>query len=207
MEVKMDSYTPDFSLEVQGVKGYCPAGEAYAKRNISDKKISVLSCEGPCIRGEIARLAANLVAQELPSYACACHAETFFVPHSSMARWVKQADKSVMIDGCFLKCHGRALKGLIGEGKMIHIDALPLYKKYTDIFLMDDVPEEERKAVARQVADKIIGLLREEDPQTGAMQASLPWPLGMPVMGWLARHGISWRMSLRERARERASRQ
>jgi hypothetical protein len=82
-----------------------------------------------------------------------------------MARWVKQADKSVMIDGCFLKCHGRALKGLTGEGKMIHIDALPLYQKYTDIFLMDDVPEEERKAVARQVAEKIIGMLRETNPQ------------------------------------------
>jgi uncharacterized metal-binding protein len=161
----MESYTPDFSLEVEGVKGYCPAGEVYAKRSISEKKIPVLACEGPCIRGEIARLAANLVAQELPSYARACHAETFFVPHSAMARWVKQADKSVMIDGCFLKCHGRALKGLTGEGKMIHIDALPLYQKYTDIFLMDDVPEEERKAVARQVAEKIIGMLRETNPQ------------------------------------------
>jgi uncharacterized metal-binding protein len=168
----MDAFTPDFSLAVQGIKGYCPAGEAFAKRNISEKKIPVLSCEGPCIRGEIARLAANLVAQELPSYARACHAETFFVPHSAMARWVKQADQSVMIDGCFLKCHGRALKGLIGEGKMIHIDALPLYKKYTDIFLMDDVPEEERKAVARQVADKIMGMLREENRQPGALQAT-----------------------------------
>jgi hypothetical protein len=38
-------------------------------------------------------------------------------------------------------------------------DALPLYKKYTDIFLMDDVLEEERKAVARQVTDKIIAKL------------------------------------------------
>lgn len=28
---------------------------------------------------------------------------------------------------------------------MIHIDALPLYKRYTDVFLMDDVPEAERK--------------------------------------------------------------
>ena len=161
----MDAYTPEFLLEVQGVKGYCPAGEAYAKRNVSEKKIPVLSCEGPCIRGEIARLAANIVAQELPSYARACHAETFFVPHSAMARWVKEAEKSVMIDGCFLKCHGRALKGLVAEGQMIHIDALPLYKKYTDIFLMDDVPEEERKAVARQVADKIIGMLKAEHPQ------------------------------------------
>jgi hypothetical protein len=40
--------------------------------------------------------------------------------------------------------------------------ALPLYKKYTDIFLMDDVPEPERKEVARQVADKIIAMLKHE---------------------------------------------
>jgi len=155
----MNDYTPDFSLEVQGVKGVCPAGEVYAKRNISEKNIPVFSCEGPCIRGEIARLAANLIAHEVPTFARACHAETFLVPHSSMARWVKEAEKSIMIDGCFLKCHGRVLKKLIGEEKVIHIDALPLYKKYTDIFLMDDVPEEERKAVARQVADKIIAKL------------------------------------------------
>lgn len=161
----MTGYTADFTLAVEGVRGSCPAGEVCAKRNIEGKKIPVLSCEGPCIRGEIARLAANLVAQELPSYARACHAETFFVPHSSMARWVKEADKSIMIDGCFLKCHGRALKGLIGEKEMIHIDALPLYKRYTDIFLMDDVPEEERKAVARQVADKIIAILKQEETQ------------------------------------------
>jgi len=158
----MNAYTPDFSLAVEGVKGFCPAGEVYAKRNITDRKIPVLSCEGPCIRGEIARLAANLVAQELPSLARACHAETFVVPHSAMARWVKEAEKSIMIDGCFLKCHGRILKNLIGGDKMIQIDAFPLYRKYADVFLMDDVPEEERKAVARQVADKIIEKLKQE---------------------------------------------
>ena len=77
-----------------------------------------------------------------------------------MASWVKAADKTIVIDGCFLKCHGRVLTQLIGEEKVIHIDALPLYKKYTDVFLMDDVPEEERKAVARHVADKIIAKLK-----------------------------------------------
>jgi hypothetical protein len=156
----MDAYTPDFILAVEGVKGYCPAGEAFARRAIAERRIPVLACEGPCIRGEIARQAANLVAQELPGFARACFAETFFVPHSSMAHWVKQADKSVVIDGCFLKCNGRALKGLLENGKLIDIDALPLYKKYTDVFLMEDVPEEERKAVARQVADKIIDSLK-----------------------------------------------
>ena len=167
----MDAYTPDFTLAVEGIKGYCPAGEAFAKRAIAERKIPVLACEGPCIRGEIARQAANLVAQELPGYARACFAETFFVPHSSMAHWVKQADKSVVIDGCFLKCNGRALKGLLEDGKLIEIDALPLYKKYTDVFLMEDVPEEERKAVARQVADKIIETLKEANSEAEPVHA------------------------------------
>lgn len=167
----MDAYTPDFSIAVQGVKGYCPAGEAFAKRAIAEQKIPVLACEGPCIRGEVARLAANLVAKELPGYARACFAETFFVPHSSMARWVKGAARSVVIDGCFLKCNGRVLKGLVQEGTMIEIDALPLYKKYTDRFLVDDVPEDERKAVAREVADKIIDTLKQAAPVEDAVRA------------------------------------
>lgn len=149
-------------MQVQGIKGFCPVGETYAKQQIARKTIPVLSCEGPCIRGEIARLAANLVAQEVPALARTCHAEAFFVPHSSMAAWVKGAEKSVMIDGCFLKCHGRVLAKIVGDEKVIHFDALPLYRKYTDIFLMDDVPEAERRAVARQVADKIIAKLKQE---------------------------------------------
>ena len=36
-----------------------------------------------------------------------------------------------------------------------------LHKNYGDIFLMDDVPEAERKEVARQVADKILRMLRD----------------------------------------------
>lgn len=158
----MEAYTADFSLNVEGVKGFCPAGETYAKRQIAQRTIPVLSCEGPCIRGEIARLAANYVAQDMPLFARACHAETFFVPHSTMARWVKEAQKSIMIDGCFLRCHGRALKNLVGAEKLVQFDALPFYKKYTEIFDLNDVPEYERKSVARHVADKIMEQLRQE---------------------------------------------
>jgi uncharacterized metal-binding protein len=159
MEVRMEANTPDFSVNVQGVKGSCPTGESYANEQIAAGRIPVLSCEGACIRGEIARLAGNLVSRDVPSLARACHAETFFVPHSAMASWIKTADKVVMIDGCFLSCHGRLLNSMVPEEKIVHIDALPLYKKYTDVFLVDDVPEEERKAVAREVADKIIATL------------------------------------------------
>ena len=157
----MEGYTPEFSLDVGGVKGFCAVGEAYAKQQLAEKKIPVLSCEGPCVRGEIARRAANLVAKEVPNLARACHGETFFVPHSAMAAWVKSADRAVVIDGCFLECHGRALGKLVGAEKLVQIDALPLHRKYGDLFSMDDVPEEELAAVARQVADRIIASLRD----------------------------------------------
>jgi uncharacterized metal-binding protein len=156
----MEKATADFTLQVDSVKGICPAGEAWAERQIVEGKIPVLSCEGPCIRGDIARRAANMLAKEKP-FARACYAETFLVPYSSMARWVKGADKVVMIDGCFLKCIGRVLNNVTDEEKVIHIDALSLYHKYTDLFDMDDVPEAERIDTARQVADGILPRLLE----------------------------------------------
>lgn len=158
----MKSSTPDFSVEVDAIEGLCPAGERHAEEAMAAGKIPVFSCEGPCIRGEIARLAANLVAREAPGMARACHAETFFVPHSGMARWVKEAPKSIVIDGCFLKCHGRVLNKLIGADKVVHIDALPLHKKFSRVFLMDDVAEADRRETARQVADRILSILKTD---------------------------------------------
>ena len=158
----MKKTTPDFALEVSEVTGVCPAGEAHAKQNIADKKIPVLSCEGPCIRGEIARLAANIVADEAAPYARCCYAETFLVPHSSMTGWVQEAEKVIVIDGCFLKCIGRIAENVIDKEKITWIDTNPIHKQFSDVFLYTDVSEETREAVARDVADKILEKLGEE---------------------------------------------
>lgn len=155
----MRNATADFTLQVDGVKGICPAGETWAERQRLGKKIPVLACEGPCIRGDIARRAADIVAKE-EGFARACYAETALVPYSGMARWVKEADQVLMIDGCFLKCIGRIVNNLVDEDKIAHIDALSLYHKYTDLFDMEDVPEAERIETARQVAHQIIAILR-----------------------------------------------
>lgn len=154
----MPHMTEDFSLNVDAVTGVCPSGERWAEARIAEKSIPVLSCEGPCIRGDIARLAANIVSRQAP-YARACYAETALVPHSAMAAWVRQADEVVMIDGCFLKCIGRVVSHLTDREKIIHIDALPLHKRYAKIFHMEDVPESERKETAQQTAEKILDLL------------------------------------------------
>ena len=157
----METSNMNFTLTVGGTDKKCPVGERYAGQNSTEGKIPVLSCEGACIRGEIARIAANMVGKVEPYKRC-CHAETFTVPGSAMETWVKGAEKVVLIDGCFLRCHGRVLENLIGADKLIQFDALSHYKKYSDIFDIDDVPEAERKAVARDVADWVLAGLEEE---------------------------------------------
>jgi uncharacterized metal-binding protein len=147
-----------FSIEIEGTDALCPAGEVAGKKMMAEGKIPVISCEGGCIRGEIARLAANMVGKEEP-YRRGCHGEMFTAPHSAMTRWAKKADKVVVIDGCFLHCHGRIMKNLIDDENLIQFDALSLYKKYANLIEIEDVPEAERKEVARQVADKILSVL------------------------------------------------
>lgn len=144
-----------FSLKVAPTAQSCPIGEETGKRNIEEGKIPVLSCEGGCIRGEIARLTVGFLTRE-DKYARTCHGELLTVPHSAIAKWTREADKVVLIDGCFLHCHGRILEDLIGKDRLVVFDALSHYRKYTDIFDIDDVPEEERKQVARSVADWVL---------------------------------------------------
>ncbi len=150
------------NLSVPTTNGICPAGEKAGSAFISEGRIPVLSCEGPCIRGEIARLAANAVSKA-DGFARACHGEAFTVPHSAMAKWVRGAEKVVVIDGCFLKCHGRILQNIVGKKSLVAFDALSFYRKYTEFFEIDSVPEEERKATAREVADKILEQLNSRN--------------------------------------------
>ena len=152
-------------VKVDTTKGNCPIGEITGKKNISESKIPVISCEGACIRGEIARLAANIVSKE-QAYGRGCHGELITVPDSAIAHWMKSAEKVVLIDGCFLRCHGRIIENILDNKKLIQFDALSHYKKYNDIFDYDDVPEEERKEVAQSVADWVMDNLNS--PSVGS---------------------------------------
>jgi len=150
-----------FTIEISKTDRTCPIGEKVGSRNLEEGKIPVLSCEGACIRGEIARLTAHLVAKEEP-YRRGCHGELFTVPGSALAQWIKKTGKVVLIDGCFLRCHGRILENLVGEENLVQFDALSLYGKYTDRFDIDSVPEEERRETARKVADIVLAELKKE---------------------------------------------
>ena len=54
------------------------------------------------------------------------------------------------------------MKNVVGHENMIQFDALQMYnrdKKYSETMLVDEVPEAERKGLARQVADKVLARL------------------------------------------------
>jgi uncharacterized metal-binding protein len=151
----VDVSDQDFTQAINATAAKCPIGEFVGRHAIEDSKIPVLSCEGACIRGEIARQAANMVAKEEP-YGRGCHGELITVPNSAIAKWIKNAERVVLIDGCFLRCHGRILERMLHEDQLIQFDALAVYKKYSDVFDANDVPETERLAAARQVADSVL---------------------------------------------------
>ena len=148
------------NLEISKTDKTCPVGERVAGKNLEEGKIPVLSCEGGCIRGEIARLAANRVAKENP-YRRGCHAELFTAPHSAMARWIINSEKIVLIDGCFMECHGRILENMIAKKKLVRFDAISIYQKHTDIFDINDIPEKERTETVRTVADRVLIALNQ----------------------------------------------
>ena len=151
----MNADGPTFQIEVERTTGLCPAGERYAQEKIRERRIPVLSCEGPCIRGEIARQASNRIGKQ-PPYARACQGEALAVPDSGMARWVRDAEKVVVLDGCFLRCQARMLRRMLRPDQLLEIDALPLYRKYVDLFEIDSVPEAERNGVADDVARRVL---------------------------------------------------
>ena len=158
----MSTSKQNFSIEIESKKTVCPLGEVVGKKMVAEGKIPVISCEGGCFRGEIARVASHMVAKNEP-YSRGCHGEMFTAPQSAMAKWAQKADKVVVIDGCFMHCHGRIMKNIVGHEQVIQFDALPMYNKgdkYSDTMLVDEIPEAERQHLARQVADKILADLK-----------------------------------------------
>ena len=58
-----------------------------------------------------------------------------------------------------MRCHGRIMKNIVGHENMIQYDALPIYNKdnkYSEIMLVEEVSEAERKYLTQQVANKVL---------------------------------------------------
>ena len=54
------------TVKIENIERSCGLCDQYAEKHMTDQpKVAVLSCEGACSRGEVARRAANLIAHRL----------------------------------------------------------------------------------------------------------------------------------------------
>lgn len=146
------------TIQVKLTDQRCDLGEAYARKHLtSPPKAALLSCEGMCLRGEVSRRAANLVAHQLmPDRAVRiCHGG-LLEAGGGMRELVEQADKVLMLDGCGLACGTRLLKGAAPEVKPVVVFTDRLFDSGPVAFGVEEVPEEEIKVYARTVAEKVV---------------------------------------------------
>lgn len=137
----------------------CPDGQRYSEKQMAlPPKKAVIACEGACIKGEVARSAANLLAYRLQAdnavRICLGDAAT---GDSGMAELVKRAPEVVAIEGCPLCCGLTVLRSRIPDLAATVIDASKLYSFDRDAnFEIFDLPREQIEDYARIVADHAV---------------------------------------------------
>ncbi len=146
------------TIQVRLTDQRCELGDAYAQKHwTTPPKIAVLSCEGMCLRGEVARRAANLIAHELAPDRTVrvCHGG-LLETSGGMRELIERADHILLLDGCALACGTRLLKGAFPDSKPNVAFTDQLFELDRPAFSVDEVAEAEIKAYARTVAERVI---------------------------------------------------
>ena len=149
-------------IHVPKTRNVCPMCEDYAKRQAS-KPVAVMCCEGACLRGEVARQAANLLCHSLaPDQTVRICLGGAFTKDTGQRSLVRNAPRVIALEGCFLNCSSRMMRGVIGDLEPEIIIADRLYDFDRRLFGIDEMPRADIEAHARTVAEKVAERLREK---------------------------------------------
>lgn len=137
----------------------CRLCEEYSVQQAS-KPVAVLCCEGACLRGEVARQAANFLCQSLiPEKTVRICLGSAFTKDGGQRTLVHSAPRVIALEGCHVECASRTMRGVLPELKPEVILVDRLYDFDRGLFGIEEMPEEEVKTharnVARQVAERL----------------------------------------------------
>ncbi len=133
----------------------CPMCEDYAKQQ-AGKPVAVMCCEGACLRGEIARQAANLLCHTLrPAQTVRICLGGAFTKDAGQRSLVRNAPRVIALEGCFLNCASRTMKGVVRDLQPEVIVADRLYDFDRRLFGIDEMPAADIARHARTVADEV----------------------------------------------------
>ena len=144
------------TVRIEKTRNVCPMCEDYAKVQAS-KPVVVMCCEGACLRGEIARQAANLLCHKLaPDKTVRLCLGGAFTKDTGQRDLTRNAKRVVALEGCFIECASRMMKAVIPELKPEVIIADSLYDFDRSRFGIDEMPEAQIKVHAEEVARKVL---------------------------------------------------
>lgn len=144
-------------IKIEKMDGYCSSCEDYAKKHTTHPtKIAIMSCEGACSKGEVSRRAANLIAHKLsPENTVRICLGGAFTKDGGQRNLVRQTHKAIAIEGCFIDCASRMMKGVIPELDALVVQADTIYKKNLP-FEMNEISDEVFNEYAKIVAEEIV---------------------------------------------------
>lgn len=147
------------AIRIRKTENICPMCEDYAEKQAS-KPVAVICCEGACLRGEVARQAANVLCHSIaPQKTARICLGGAFTKDTGQRNLVRNAEKVIALEGCFIKCASRMMEGVIANLETEIVIADRLYDFNRDLFGIDEMPEAEIKAHAKEVARKIAKTL------------------------------------------------
>jgi uncharacterized metal-binding protein len=128
--------------------------ESYSSQHA--RKVVVMCCEGGCLRGEVARQAANILCFELaPEKTARLCLGGAFTKDTGQRSLARNAPRVVAIEGCFIECASRMMKGVLPDMKPEIVIADKLYDFDQSLFGINEMPEQEIRQHARKVATDV----------------------------------------------------
>jgi uncharacterized metal-binding protein len=147
------------TVQIEKTKKVCPLCEDHAKGQAS-KPVVVMSCEGACLRREVARRAANILCFELaPEKTARLCLGGAFTKDTGQRALARNAKRIVAIEGCLIECASRMMKGVVPELKPEVLIADKLYEFDPKLFGIEEMPEAELNTHSREVATAVAARL------------------------------------------------
>lgn len=146
------------TIQVKLTDARCELGDSYAQKHMTTPpKTAVLSCEGMCLRGEIARRAANLIAFELAPdrVVRVCHGG-LLETGGGMRELVDRADTVLMLDGCGMACGTRLFKAAFPDRRPTVAFTDGMFEFDTTLFGVNEMDETEVRQHAGTVAARVL---------------------------------------------------
>jgi uncharacterized metal-binding protein len=146
-------------VRIEKTKNSCSLCEDYAERR-KNRPIAVMSCEGACLRGEVARQAANMLCHAIiPGKTVRICLGGAFTKDTGQRSLVRNAKRLIALEGCPINCSSRMMKGVIEDLEPEVINADQMYEFDRKMFGIEEMPTAEIQIHARAVAQKIADTL------------------------------------------------